>query len=125
MKYLYISLLQKCDIFACENNMLSSHVKISSLWLDSLMETSCVKEVFFSLIIIQQTEHYMVAWRCKFYLPVLKISHLWEIISTLEDEIGISAHPCNILYLHQLECLIKICTTFFFLFWLDWSPVAI
>ena len=63
----------KLDIFTCENNMLSSHVKISPLlWLDNKSHLSCQKTI--------------------------KVS-----VSTLGEKFRISARPCNILYLYNVE----------------------
>ena len=83
--------MQKLDIFACENNMLSSHVKISLLlWLHnksclSHQKTNKVKWFGISLVFIQYTEHHMAAWRYEISLLVLK-----KYFSTLEEEFGVS-----------------------------------
>ena len=50
----------------------------------------------------------MAAWGYEFYLLMLNLSlvrcaHSWEILSALEDKIGIPARPCNILYISDLS----------------------
>ena len=70
------------DIFTCENNMLSSHVKISPLlWLHNKSHLSHQKTI-------------KVKW---FGGSLLR--SLVKYFSTLKEKFRISARPCNILYI--------------------------
>ena len=66
--------MQKLDIFTCENNMLSSHVKISPvLWLHdksrlSHQKTIKVKWFGISLVFIADEINWKLAFTCN-YIP--------------------------------------------------------
>ena len=82
---------RKLDIFTCENNMLSSHVKISLLL--RLHHTSClshqktiqVKWFGISLVFILWIEHYTATWIYKIFFSYWKnislvlCTHSWNI----------------------------------------------
>ena len=80
--------MQKHDIFTCENNMLSSHVKTSPLlWLCNkllLSQEKAIKVKWFGISYNKIIEHYMVTWRYEISLLVLKIFHSWAIIHHLK-----------------------------------------
>ena len=104
---------QKLDIFTCENNMLSSHVKISPLlWLHNnscLSHQKTIKVKWFGIslvfIIINRTLHgCLEIWN--FSSRVEKIFHPFaaltcEIFFDTQREISDLCEPCNILYISR------------------------
>ena len=75
--------MQKLDIFTCENNMLSSHVKISPLlWLHdksrlSHQKTIKVKWFGISLVFIADEINWKLAFTCS-YIPACQFATLAE-----------------------------------------------
>ena len=114
----------------CENNMLSSHGKISILlWLHNksrLAHQKTIKVKWFriSLVYIIEIEHYMAAWRYEYSLLVLKkyftrsLRTLVKYFSTLQEKFRISARPCNILYLfYNRLYIIDTLSCYYFIIW--------
>ena len=101
------ALAWKLDIFTCENNMLSSHVKISPLlWLHNKPHLSDRKMLwyFIGVYIINRTlqghleiPNFSSCVKKKYFTCLLR--SLVTYFSTLEGKFRISAWPCNILYL--------------------------
>ena len=99
---------RKLDIFTCENNMLSSHMKISLLlWLHNKLHISDQKMLwyFIGVYIINRTLHghleipnFSSCVKKKYFTCLL--CSLVTYFSTLEEEFDISAWPCNILYIY-------------------------
>ena len=102
------ALAWKLDIFTCENNMLSSHMKISPLlWLHNKPRLSDRKMLwyFIGVYIINRTLHghleianFSSCVKKKYFTCLLR--SLVTYFSTLEEEFDISAWPCNILYIY-------------------------
>ena len=101
------ALAWKLGIFTCENNMLSSHVKISPLlWLHNKPHLSDRKMLwyFIGVYIINRTLHghleipnFSSCVKKKYFTCLLR--SLVTYFSTLEGKFRISVWPCNILYL--------------------------
>ena len=101
------ALAWKLDIFTCQNNMLSSHVKISPLlWLHNKLHLSDRKMLwyFIGVYIINRTLHghleipnFSSCVKKKCFTRLLH--SLVKYFSTLEEKFRISTWPCNILYL--------------------------
>ena len=92
---------RKLDIFTCENTMLSSHVKISSLlyWLHNKSRPSHQKLLKWNGLIF----HWCLYNKQNITWPLGDTKFLflcWKNISSLEEKFHISVRPCyiNILY---------------------------
>ena len=104
---------RKLDIFRCENNMLSSHVKISLLlWLHNKPHLSDLKMLwyFIGVYIINRTLHghleipnFSSFVKEKYFARLLR--SLVKYFSTLEEKFRISAWPCNIFYIYVVAQL--------------------
>ena len=104
---------RKLDFFTCENNKLSSHVKISPLlWLHNRSRLSHQKLSRWNGLVVHWCLYNKqnITWPLgdtKFFFSC------WKIFSTLKEKFRISARPSNILYIsnrffeHQLN---KICS---------------
>ena len=99
--------VRKHDIFTRENNMLSSHVKISPFLRlhnkSRLLQQKLKGLVFIGVYIIKRILHGRLEIR-NFSSRVKinftrSLSSLVKYYSTLEEKFRISSRPCNILYL--------------------------
>ena len=87
--------MRKLGIFTCENNMLSSRVKMSLLlWLHNkshLSHQKTIKVKWFGSSLV-----FIKVCCC---MSVEKIFHLFTHFLTLKENFRISMWPCNVLYI--------------------------